>query len=318
MATVSSPAFAFAPAVREKIPLIIGLAGGTGSGKTKSAMRLASGLAGGKRFAVVDTEAARAKHYGDQHAFDHGDLQPPFTPARYTEAILAADAAHYPVIVVDSCSHEWAGEGGCLDQQEQELQRMAGEDWKKREACRMAAWIAPKMAHKKMVQRLLQVRAHLILCMRAEEKVAMVRDPADGKMKIVPKASPTGLDGWIPICEKSLPFELTASFLLLADAPGVPRPIKLYEQHRALLKDGAPIDEQLGERLAAWAAGGAPATMAVDTPEKLLEEYSKCSSRNAWEALEKRRAALWATAKGNIKQRLKDASDTAADRLRSP
>lgn len=311
MAGVSAPAFAFSPAVREKIALIIGLAGGTGSGKTKSAMRLATGLAGGKRFAVIDSEAGRAKHYADQHAFDHGELLPPFRPETYTTAILAADAAHYPVIVVDSCSHEWAGEGGILDWQEAELQRMAGDDWKRREACKMAAWIQPKMAHKKMVQRLLQIRAHLILCFRAEEKVDMVRDPADGKMKIVPKVSRAGLDGWIPICEKALPFELTASFLLTADAPGMPKPIKLYEQHRALLPSGQPIDEEFGKRLAEWAAG-APA----DPVAKLIDDYAKCASRSALEALETRRRALWSTIRSGPKQQLKDASDVAADRLR--
>ena len=88
----------------------------------------------------------------------------------------------------------------------------------RRESGKMAAWIRPKTSHKHMVQRLLQVRAHLILCFRAEEKVEMVKD-AKGKMQIVPKQSRTGLDGWIPVCEKNLPFELTASFLLTADAP---------------------------------------------------------------------------------------------------
>jgi hypothetical protein len=50
----------------------------------------------------------------------------PFSPARYSEAIAAADKAGYPVIVVDSFSHEWAGDGGVLDMQEAELDRMAG------------------------------------------------------------------------------------------------------------------------------------------------------------------------------------------------
>jgi hypothetical protein len=246
--------FTFRPAVREQVGLLIGLAGGTGSGKTFSAMRLASGIAGGKPFAVIDTEAGRAKHYADQFRFDHGDLQPPFRPAAYAEAIMAADKAGYPVIVVDSMSHVWAGDGGVLDFQEDELERMAGSDWKKREGCKMAAWIKPKMEHKHMVQKLLQVRAHLILCFRAEEKIEMVRGD-DGKMKIVPKQTITGLDGWVPICEKNLPFELTASFLLLADKPGIGQPIKLQEQHRAIFPAGKPIDEEFGKRIALWSNG---------------------------------------------------------------
>jgi hypothetical protein len=81
----------FRPAVRENVPLLLGLAGGTGSGKTYSAMALAKGLAGGKRFAVIDTENGRAKHYADDFEFDAADLHAPFRPDAYAEAIEAAD-----------------------------------------------------------------------------------------------------------------------------------------------------------------------------------------------------------------------------------
>lgn len=280
--------FAFKTAVRENVPLLLGLAGGTGSGKTYTAMRLASGIAGGKPFALIDTEAGRGKHYADQFKFDHGDLHAPFRPDAYTEAILAADRAGYPVIVVDSMSHVWAGDGGVLDWQEEELDRMAGQDWKKREGCKMAAWIRPKTSHKKMVQRLLQVRAHLILCFRAEEKVEMTRGD-DGKMKIVPKQSLTGLDGWIPICEKNLPFELTASFLLLAREPGVPHPIKLQEQHRPLFPLDVPITEESGKRIAEWAAGGAgpdPKTRPPRTErhDQLVKGFERTATEHGFQA----------------------------------
>lgn len=242
--------FQFRPAVRENVGLLIGLAGGTGSGKTYSAMRLAAGISGDKPFAVIDTEAGRAKHYADKFKFDHGDLKAPFRPDAYADAIKAADAAGYPVIVVDSASHEHAGEGGLLDWHEEEFQRMGA-----REAVKMAAWIKPKTAHKAFVSRLLQVRAHLILCFRAEEKVEMKR--VDGKMEIVPKVTRTGKDGWVPICEKNLPFEMTCSFLLTSDKPGIPQPIKLEEQHRPLFPLDKPIGEQTGAAIAAWAKGGA-------------------------------------------------------------
>jgi hypothetical protein len=245
----------FRPAVREHVGLWINVIGGTGSGKTYSAMRLASGMAGEKAFAVIDTENRRALHYAGQFRFDHADLRAPFRPEAYAEAITAADKAGYPVIVVDSGSHVWAGDGGVLDWQEAELDRMAGDDWKKREACKMAAWIKPKMAHKQMVQKLLGVRAHIILCLRAEQKVEMVRDDK-GKMVIQEKHSLTGLHGWIPICEKNLPFEATASFLLTADKPGIPQPIKLQEQHKPMVRLNTALDESAGRGLAQWAAGG--------------------------------------------------------------
>jgi hypothetical protein len=246
--------FEFRPAVRENVPLLIGLAGGTGSGKTFSAMTLAKGMAGNKKFAVIDTENGRAKHYADQFAFDVADLSAPFRPQAYADAIQAADAAGYPVIVVDSMSHEWAGDGGCLDWHEEE---MKGQD-----RLKMTAWIKPKMAHKQMVTRLLQVNAHVILCFRAEEKLEQVTK-ADGKKEWVPKKGVTALDGWFAVTEKNLPYELTASFLLMADAPGVPRPIKLQQQHRDLVRLDGPLGEGAGKRLAEWAAGKTPVKAAA-------------------------------------------------------
>jgi hypothetical protein len=241
--------FEFKPAVRESVGLLIGLIGPSGSGKTFSAMRIAAGIVGeGNRFAVIDTESRRALHYADKFQFDHCELPAPFRPDTYAEAIKAADKAGYKAIVVDSCSHEWAGEGGILDWQEEELTRMAGDDYRKREACKMAAWIKPKMSHKQMVQRLLQVKAHLILCFRAEEKTKMEKDQ-NGKMQIIPI-------GWQPICSKEMPYELTVSFLLASDKPGIGQPIKLQEQHKAVFPNGKMLDESAGKAVSEWAKGG--------------------------------------------------------------
>lgn len=273
--------FSFRPAVRENVGLLISLAGGTGSGKTYTAMRLAAGIAGDRPFAVIDTEAGRAKHYADAFKFDHGDLRPPFRPDAYTEAIQAADAAGYPVIVVDSASHEHAGEGGLLDWHEEELTRLADDDWKKREAMKMIAWARVKTAHKHFVQKLLQVRAHLILCFRAEEKIEIVKE--DGKTKIIPKRSAVGLDGWVPVSEKNLPFEMTASFLLTAERPGLPRPIKCQAQHRHLFPLDEPITEESGRRIAEWAAGGAAPSL-DDTRQRLRDAslQGTAALRTAW------------------------------------
>lgn len=242
--------FSFREAKRENVGLLIGIAGGTGSGKTFSAMRLAAGICGDKRFAVIDTEAGRALHYADRFSFDEGQLSPPFSPDAYREAIMAADKAGYPVIVVDSMSHVWAGDGGVLEMQEEEHKRLGG-----KEGTKMLSWARPKGSHKKMVSKLLQVRAHVILCFRAEPKVEMVKN-REGKMEVVAKQSLTGLDGWLPICAKELPFELTCSFLMMAQNPGIPLKIKLEDQHLPIFPPGQLIDEECGRRLAAWAAGG--------------------------------------------------------------
>lgn len=293
--------FTFRPAVRESVGLIIGLAGSSGSGKTYTAMRLATGIAGSARFCVIDTEGGRAKHYADMFAFDHGDLHPPFSPERYADAIKAADDAGYPVIVVDSMSHEWAGEGGVLDMQEEDFKAKGYS-----ENSRMSSWIRPKMAHKQMVQRLLQIRGHLILCFRAEEKIDMIKE--GGKTKVVPKEGSGGFKGWLPICEKNLPYELTVSFLLMAERPGVPLPIKLQEQHRALFPTDQPITEESGRAIAAWAAGR------ERTPEEVLLELREASLKGtrqlrvSWERLPE---AMQDKLRNEL-QSLKDAAKVAA------
>jgi hypothetical protein len=252
--------FMFRPGVREAVSLLISLIGPSGGGKTYTAMRLARGICGNKPFAVIDTEAGRAKHYADLFRFDHGDLKPPFRPSSYSEAIQIADKAGYKAIIVDSGSHEWVGEGGILDWQEEELTRMAGDDWKKREACKMASWIKPKLAHKQMVQKLLQVRANLIFCFRAEEKIAIEKDPNTGKTIIVPK-------GWQPICSKEMPYEMTVSLLLTPDRPGFPQPIKLQEQHKVLFPLNRQINEESGKYISEWATGGTKNQSVVEVEE---------------------------------------------------
>lgn len=280
--------FTFRPAIRENVGLWINLIAGTGGGKTFTGMRLATGICGlNTPFAVIDTENGRAKHYAppagqkadgvETFNFAHCRLDAPFRPDSYADAVQAADAAGYPVIMIDSGSHVWAGDGGVLDWQEEELDRMAGNDYAKRERVKMSAWIKPKVSHKHMVQKFLQVKAHIILCLRAEEKIEMVK--VNGKLEIQKKQSLTGKDGWIPICDKNLPFEATCSFLLLASAPGIPHPIKLQEQHKALFPLDKPITEESGKLISQWAAGSPAPTeqpsAAQKTGEPLPEVYAK-------------------------------------------
>jgi len=257
--------FDFREGVRRDTHWLISIAGGTGSGKTESAMQLATGLAGGKKFCVIDTEAGRALHKADDYKFDHGDLTAPFSPERYGEALAAANAKGYPVIVIDSASHEYEGDGGILDMQQAEWERLMRGDESRREATRMSSWIDPKQRHKrKFVQPLLQSPAHVILCLRAEDKIEIVKQ--DGKTVVRPKQSLIGANGWVPICERRLPFEMTMSFLVLQENPGVPIPIKLEGRHKSLVPLDRPLSVETGRRMAEWSAGGKPAGKASPAP----------------------------------------------------
>jgi hypothetical protein len=247
---------AFRPARREAIGLLVGFAGASGSGKTFSALRLAKGLSGGKRFAFIDTENGRALHYADDFDFDHGTLDPPFRPERYLEAVQGAKEAGYDVIVVDSASHEYSGPGGLQDWAEEELDRLAGSDQGKRQRMSAGSWTKPKTAHARFVSDLLRVHAHIILCFRARQAIEMVRD--GGKTVIRPTQALDSFDGWLIDTEHKrmpLPFELTCSFLMLPDQPGVPKPIKLPNRLRPLIPLDRPIGEEVGAELAKWASG---------------------------------------------------------------
>lgn len=244
-------AFSFRPAVRENTPIVMALAGASGSGKTYTALELAMGMAEPEgKIAAIDSEGRRALHYADlrdekgavRFRFDHCELRPPFEPARYLAAMKAAEAAGYRVIVVDSQSDEHEGEGGLID--------MAARGKSENTA---ANWARPKAEHKLIIRWLRQTRCHVIFCLRAEERVRFERVFDEKKGREVTVVVPLG---WMPVCEKRFMFDMTASFLLTPDKPGIPQPIKLQEQHRAFFPKDTPIGRECGAALAAWATGG--------------------------------------------------------------
>lgn len=259
--------FNFAPAKRENVSVLVAFAGASGSGKTMSALRMAKGMSPAGKIAFIDTEARRGLHYAEEFKFVHADMRPPFTPARFIEAIRAAEATGAEVIVVDSFSMEYDGEGGIIDWAD----RLASEGVKS-----PGNWKEPKLAHRKMMNSFLQLHASVIFCLRADEKIEILRE--GGKTTVRPL-------GWMPICEKRFLYEMTASFTLTPDKPGIPHfdlPHKLQRQHRAFFTDTQPISEESGRLLAEWAAGGTaapsvtldkPADGAVPTADEYVEQW---------------------------------------------
>lgn len=239
--------FIFKTAIRENTPMIIGISGASGSGKTFTALELAMGLAGKRKIAFIDTEGRRALHYADlgRFRFDHLDFAAPYTPARFLEALKQASEAGYAVVIVDSFSDEYVGEGGLVDMANAQLERVKNT---------AASWAVPKAQHKLVIRWLRQSRCHVIFCLRAEEKVRLEKVVRNNREQTV--VVPIG---WQPICEKGVPYEMTTSFLLTPDAPGIPKPIKIQEQHRSFFPLDRPVTRETGVRLAAWCAGGAPA-----------------------------------------------------------
>lgn len=251
--------FTIQHAVRNNVGLFIGLAGGTGSGKTYSAMRLAKGIVGaGKRFGVVDTENRRASHYADEFDFDVINFEVPYSSERYERSVSQLFKLGYGAIVVDSASHEHDGYGGYLDRHDSDLAERVKRyitkypnesEYKAIEKLTPTSWVEPKMARKRMMQTLLACSSTvpIIFCFRAEEKVFASKD---GKLVARP------IPEWEPICGKGMPFEMTVFFMLNTDKPGcISKAIKLPAAHSKMF----PMDKQLGEEsgklIAEWAKG---------------------------------------------------------------
>lgn len=268
MATVlPKRAFVATDAKREKVPLLIGLMGPSGGGKTFTALRLATGIqavSGGDIY-VIDTESRRALHYADKFKFKHVQLDPPFGSLDYLAALQWAVEQGAGVVIVDSMSHEHEGPGGMVDLHDQIVDRMAGNDYKKRERVQMLAWAEPKAKRRALINGILQLNCNFIFCFRAKNSSKPGKDK-EGKSVVIAQ-------GFMPIAGEEFVFEQTLNALLLPGAGGVPTwhseqvgertMIKLPEQFGALRQRSAPLDEKVGERLAKWAAGNPEAVKTV-------------------------------------------------------
>ena len=246
------------PATRDKVPLLVGLMGPSGSGKTFSALRLATGIqqvSGGDIY-FIDTEARRGLHYADRFKYRHMEFGAPFGSLDYLAAITHCVKKGAGVVIVDSMSHEHEGPGGVLEQHEQELDRMAGQDYGKRNSMNLIAWAKPKAARRQLISGLLQLNCNFVFCFRAKEKAKPVKK--DGKTTIENQ-------GWMPIAGEEFVYEQTVNCLLLPSSNGIPTwrteepgekaMMKLPEQFRHMFGSGQTLDETIGAAMAEWATG---------------------------------------------------------------
>jgi ABC-type dipeptide/oligopeptide/nickel transport system ATPase subunit len=264
-------------AVRESVPVLVGLMGPSGGGKTVSALRLATGMqeiTGGDIYGI-DTEARRMLHHADAFKFKHLEFNAPFGSLDYLAALRHCVNKGGKIIIVDSMSHEHEGSGGMLDLHEQELDRLAGNDWAKRERVKMLAWQKPKSARRELINGLLQLNANFIFCFRAKNTVKPMK--VNGRTEIVPQ-------GFMPIAGDEFVFEMTVNCLLMPGAKGVPTwqtenvgermMIKPARQFNSIFAEQKPLDESIGRALAAWARGGSPVSPPEQTAKSAAPETS--------------------------------------------
>jgi hypothetical protein len=253
------------PATRTQRKGRILLWGKSGSGKTLTSLKLARGLAGPEgTICVIDTDVEASTLYADAYRFDLQPLDPPFDPERFTHLINTL-SPHYDVLVLDTGTHEWTGEGGCLEIRDREALRLKDNSW--------AAWAKVTPAHQRFLEALMRCPAHLIVTLRAKTVTEQTKDE---------KGKPVVLDlGLFPQQRydgEEFVYGLDISGRLEPEGQGVRLSItntRYQAWHGASFVNP---DEALGAELATWLNQGtvssqAPAMNERQAPPEVLDEH---------------------------------------------
>ena len=141
---------------RSHAKIKMALQGSSGSGKTMSALLLAKGLTNDnlQNVAVIDTENGSSDLYAHLGSYNVLNLEPPYTPEKYIEAIDICLKANMEVIIVDSISHCWDE----LIDFHSKLPGNSFTNWNK---------VTPRQ--KAFVDKILQSPAHFIATMRTKQ-----------------------------------------------------------------------------------------------------------------------------------------------------
>lgn len=228
------PLFTFRRAEKKQGKLRVALMGPSGSGKTLSSLLIAQGI--GAKIFVIDTENYSASDYADRATFEVACIEPPYTVAKYLAAMEQAEEEGADVIIVDSLSHAWAGDGGLLEQKDILDQTTGGKAFQN--------WAKISPLHARLVSKILQNQRHLICTLRAKSKHAMVTKPDGGT-----KVEKLGLD---PVFREGIEYEFTVAFEMLMTHHAT------TSKDRTSMFDGEmsiPTIE-MGQRLLAWRMEG--------------------------------------------------------------
>jgi hypothetical protein len=147
-------------AQRKLAKIKMGIQGPSGSGKTYSSLLIAFGLCNNwSKIAIIDTENHSADLYSQLGCYNVLSLEKPFTPENYIDAIDLCIQQGMEVIIIDSVSHEWEGQGGILEIHG----NMMGNSF--------TNWNRVTPRHNAFVQKLIQSPVHIIATIRATNGV---------------------------------------------------------------------------------------------------------------------------------------------------
>lgn len=235
----------FKKAVKHEAKLRLAIAGPSGSGKTYTALRIAQGL--GKKIALIDTERKSASKYADEFDFDVLDIEPPYHPERFQEAIALAESLGYDVCIVDSLSHAWNGPGGILSIVDEEAR-------KSKSGNSFTAWKKGTPIQDKFVDCLTRAGMHLIGTMRS--KTEYILEQGSGG-KTTPKKI-----GTAPIQRDGFEYEFDVIMEMNADNEGHVTKSRCSDINGRLIEKPG---EELAATLQNWLHGAPAPKVQPDT-----------------------------------------------------
>lgn len=231
----------FTKATKNATKLRVGISGAAGSGKTFSALKIATGIGG--KIAVIDTERGSASLYADKFNFDTLQIEPPYTPDKYIEAIKLAERSGYTTLIIDSLSHAWAGSGGILDIHDQIVKSSKSGN-------SFTAWKEITPLQNKLLDTITGSTCHLIVNMRSKMEYIIENN---GQYRNVRRV------GMAPIQRDDLPYELSLHLELSQEH------VAVASKDRTNLLDSKCFvpSEQTGQQLIEWLNKPATSFVAV-------------------------------------------------------
>ena len=241
----------FQKAERKQVKFKGAITGPSGAGKTFSALLIARGL--GEKIAVIDTENGSASLYAKMKEgplagveFDTMDMDPPYAVSRFIDAIKFAEKK-FDVLVIDSASHEWAGEGGLLAKKEALDSRPGSNSY--------TNWAGISKEHEQFKSAIVNADIHIICTMRSKQDYVV--EPNE-KGKQAPRKV-----GMAPIQRDGMEYEFTTVFDLGMDHHAV------VSKDRTSLFDGLVFKPSIktGERIRNWLLEAPVAPPTSESPQ---------------------------------------------------
>ena len=218
-------------AERRKAKLRLGITGPAGSGKTYGALQIAFGLGG--KIVLIDTENGSGDLYANLGEYDVCPLEAPYTVQKYIEAIKTCERYGYDVIIIDSLSHAWAGEGGLL-----EMHSKLTESSKSGNS--YTAWGKVTPLHNQLIDAMLRSKSHVIATMRSKTEYVMVENERG-------RSEPRKV-GLAPVQRDGMEYEFGTVFDLSMNH------LATVSKDRTQIFDGQvfALSQQTGEALKEW------------------------------------------------------------------